>query len=329
MSLDAGTGVHLGGEAEAAFGLAVPELGFVMFQMTFAIITAAIIAGAVADRMKFSAFLLFVILWSILVYAPVAHWVWSPEGALFAMGALDFAGGAVVHVNAGVAGLVAAIILGPRSKRPDEPFAPHNLVLTVIGSALLWVGWFGFNAGSAIEADGQAALAMVNTQIAAAAGALAWMGLEWILLKKPSVLGLCTGAVAGLVGITPAAGLVELSAAAPIGAAGAAAAYIAVAFLKPALKYDDSLDAFGVHGAAGLAGAALTGVFTTEAVSGVAGGLGQTIVQLQAVGIVAAYSAVASAVLLLLLRFTIGLRVSKEIEVDGLDYALHGETLHS
>lgn len=325
VSLDPAAGVWIGGEAAGGFGLAVPELAFAMFQLTFAAIAPAIVAGAVADRMKFSAWVLFVALWSLLVYAPVAHWVWSPGGVLFAMGALDFAGGAVVHINAGVAGLVAALMLGKR--KASEPLTPHNLVLTLIGASLLWVGWFGFNAGSAIEADGQAALAMLNTQLAAAAAALVWMSLEWLLLKKPSLLGLATGAVAGLVAITPAAGLVETGAAMPIGAAGAIAAYLAVAYLKPALKYDDSLDAFGVHGAAGLAGAALTGWFASEAVSGVAGGAGQVLIQLQAAGLTALYSAIATALILLLLRFTIGLRVAPEAEREGLDYSLHGETL--
>ena len=325
VSLDAASGVWLGGAADGAFGLAVPEFAFAMFQLTFAAITPAIIVGSVADRMKFSAFVLFVALWTVLVYAPVAHWVWHPAGFLFTLGALDFAGGTVVHVNAGVAGLVAALFLGKR--KAHEPHTPHNLVLTVMGAALLWVGWFGFNAGSAIEADGQAALAMYNTQVAAAAGALAWMLLEWLLLKKPSVLGLVTGAVAGLVAITPAAGLVEPSASLPIGAAGSLGAYLAVAYLKPALKYDDALDAFGVHGAAGLVGAGLTGWFAAEAVGGYAGSLGQVLIQLQAVGITALYSALATALILLLLRFTIGLRVSQEVEYEGLDYALHGESV--
>jgi len=325
VSLDAAAGVWIGGTAEGAFGLAVPEFAFAMFQLTFAAITPAIIVGSVADRMKFSAFVLFVALWSLLVYAPVAHWVWHPAGFLFAMGALDFAGGTVVHVNAGVAGLVAALFLGKR--KSHEPHMPHNLLLTVMGACLLWVGWFGFNAGSAIEADGQAALAMLNTQAAAAGAALTWMLLEWLILKKPSVLGLATGAVAGLVAITPAAGLVAPSASLPIGAAGALAAYLAVAYLKPALKYDDALDAFGVHGAAGLAGAALTGWFASEAVGGVGGSLPQVWIQLQAVGVTALYSAVVTAAILLVLRVTVGLRVSAEAESEGLDYALHGESV--
>lgn len=325
VSLTPTQGTWLGGSASGAFGLGVPEFAFAMFQLTFAAITPALIIGSVADRMKFSAFVLFVALWSLLVYAPVAHWVWSPAGFLFKLGALDFAGGTVVHVNAGVAGLVAALFLGKR--RVAEPHTPHNLVLTVIGASLLWVGWFGFNAGSAIEADGQAAIAMYNTQVAAAAAGLTWMLLEWLLLKKPSVLGLATGAVAGLVAITPAAGLVEPAASLPIGAAGAVAAYGAVAYLKPLLKYDDSLDAFGVHGVAGLVGAALTGWFASKAVGGYAGGLEQVLIQLQAVGMTAAYSAGATALILLVLRLTIGLRVSPEAESEGLDYALHGESV--
>jgi len=325
VSLDPAAGVWLGEGAPGAFGAAVPELGFAMFQLTFAAITPAIIAGAVADRMKFSAFAVFVALWSLLVYAPVAHWVWNPGGFLFAWGALDFAGGTVVHVNAGVAGLTAALALGPR--QAQEPLTPHNLMLTVIGGSLLWVGWFGFNAGSAIEADGQAALAMLNTQLAGAAAAAAWTGLEWIKLRKPSVLGLVTGAIAGLVAITPAAGLVHPWAAPLIGIAGALAAYAAVAYLKPKYRYDDSLDAFGVHGAAGLAGAILTGLFALDVAGGVAGRWVQLGVQLAAVGITALYSAAVTAALLWLLQRVMGLRVSPDVEREGLDYALHGETL--
>ena len=326
VSLDPAAGVWLGEDAPGAFGAAVPELGFAMFQLTFAAITPAIIAGAVADRMKFSAFAVFVALWSLLVYAPVAHWVWNPGGFLFAWGALDFAGGTVVHVNAGVAGLTAALALGPR--RALEPLTPHNLILTVIGASLLWVGWFGFNAGSAIEADGQAALAMLNTQLAGAAAAAVWTGLEWIKLKKPSVLGVVTGAIAGLVAITPAAGLVHPWAAPLLGAAGAVAAYAAVAYLKPKYRYDDSLDAFGVHGAAGVAGAILTGLFAFDVAGGVAGHWVQLGVQLAAVGVTAAYSAAMTAALLWLLQRLMGLRVGPDVEREGLDYALHGETLN-
>lgn len=325
VSLDPAAGVWLGEAAPGAFGAAVPELGFAMFQLTFAAITPAIIAGAIADRMKFSAFAVFVALWSLLVYAPVAHWVWNPGGFLFAWGALDFAGGTVVHVNAGVAGLTAALMLGPR--RAQEPLTPHNLMLTVIGGSLLWVGWLGFNAGSAIEADGQAALAMLNTQLAGAAAAAAWTGLEWVKLHKPSVLGLVTGAIAGLVAITPAAGLVHPWAAPLIGAAGAFAAYAAVAYLKPKFRYDDSLDAFGVHGAAGVAGALLTGLFALDIAGGVAGRWVQLGVQLAAIGITALYSAAMTAAVLWLLQRLMGLRVTEDVEREGLDYALHGETL--
>lgn len=333
-----GSGFVLGAVADpntsditGAFGMSIPEVVFMMFQMTFAIITPALIIGSMADRIKFSSLLLFVLLWSVLVYAPVAHWVWHPSGFLFAKGVLDFAGGAVVHINSGVAALVACIMLGRRQGYGTEQFIPHNLVLTMIGASMLWVGWFGFNAGSAIEADGQAGMAFANTHIATAMAALTWMLAEWFMRKKPSLLGICSGAVAGLVGITPAAGLVGFEGAFIIGLAVGAICFFAVTFIKSWLKYDDSLDVFGVHGMGGLTGAILTGVFAKKAVGGysglVDGNAAQVMLQVEGALIVAAYSAVVTAIIILVLKMTVGMRVSKEVEREGLDRHLHGETM--
>jgi Amt family ammonium transporter len=241
----------------------IPESVFMMFQLTFAIITPALITGAIAERMKFSALLLFIAMWSLLVYVPMAHWVWEPTGWLAARGVLDFAGGTVVHINAGVSGLIAALILKPRSGFGKQAMAPHNLVLTVIGASLLWVGWFGFNAGSAGAADGRAGMAMLVTQLATAVAALSWMLAEWIRRGKPSVLGMVSGAVAGLVAITPASGFVDASGALVIGAVAGVACYWAATSLKSKFGYDDSLDVFGVHAVGGIIGALLTGVFAT------------------------------------------------------------------
>jgi Amt family ammonium transporter len=312
-----------------AFGMSIPEVVFMMFQMTFAIITPALIIGAVADRIKFSALLIFVLLWSLLVYAPVAHWVWQPNGFLFAKGVLDFAGGSVVHINSGIAALVACLMLGRRQGYGTEQFIPHNLVLTMIGASMLWVGWFGFNAGSAIEADGQAGMAFANTHIATAMAALTWMLSEWFMRKKPSLLGVCSGAVAGLVGITPAAGLVGFDGAFIIGLAVGGICFFAVTFVKSWLKYDDSLDVFGVHGIGGLTGAILTGVFAKKAIGGYAGlvdgNAGQVWLQVQGALAVALYSAVVTAAIIFVLKLTMGVRVAPEIERDGLDRHLHGE----
>jgi len=301
---------------------AIPESVFMMFQMTFAIITPALITGAFAERMKFSAMIAFIALWSVLVYAPVAHWVWDPQGWLAAAGVLDFAGGTVVHINAGISGLVAAIIIGPRTGFGKEPMPPHNLTLTVIGASLLWIGWFGFNAGSAGAADGRAGMAMLVTQLAAATGALAWMSVEWARRGKPSVLGLASGAVAGLVGITPASGFVGIGGALVIGAVAGVAAYWASTSLKAMLGYDDSLDVFGVHAVAGIVGALLTGVFAVKAIGGVDGNIA-----LQAIGVVATagYAAVATMLILAIVDFTIGVRVAPEHEQNGLDIQEHGE----
>ena len=306
----------------------IPESVFVTFQMTFAIITPALIAGAFADRMKFSAMLLFLGAWSIVVYAPITHWVWG-GGFLAEEGVLDFAGGTVVHINAGVAGLVAALVLGKRRGYGTENMAPHNLVLSVIGASLLWVGWFGFNAGSAVGANGGAGMAMLVTQIAAAAAALSWMTVEWLVRGKPSVLGIISGAVGGLVAITPASGYVDPLGALVIGIAGGAACYWGAAKLKVMLGYDDSLDAFGVHGIGGIVGALLTGVFAVEAIGGAPGLLEGNAGQVwtQFVGILATviWSAVATFVILKIVQMIVGLRVDDEQEIEGLDINLHGE----
>jgi Amt family ammonium transporter len=306
-----------------------------MFQMTFAIITPALITGAFADRMKFSSMLVFMALWSLLVYAPIAHWVWQPNGFLFAAGVLDFAGGTVVHINAGVAGLVAALVIGKRKGYPNESFMPHNLVLSLIGASLLWVGWFGFNAGSALTASGRAGMAMAVTMIAAAMAALAWMFVEWAVKGKPSVLGIISGSVAGLVAITPASGFVDAIGALVIGAAAGVLCYFSATTLKHALGYDDSLDAFGVHGVGGIIGALLTGVFARTAIGGgpafsgvIDGNTGQFLIQLEGVAYTIVYCGIVSFILLKLVDLVLGLRVEEEVERDGLDIALHGEAVH-
>jgi Amt family ammonium transporter len=310
----------------------IPETVFMVFQMTFAIITPALIAGAFADRMKFSAMLWFMGLWSIIVYSPICHWVWG-GGFLGGLGVKDFAGGTVVHINAGVAGLVCALVLGKREGFGTENMAPHNLVLSLIGASLLWVGWFGFNAGSELASDGTAGMAMAVTQIATATAALAWMFYEWIGRGKPSVLGIISGAVAGLVAITPASGFVGPTGALIIGIVAGIACAWAASSLKPMLGYDDSLDAFGVHGVGGFVGAILTGVFISGAFGGV--GLDKDVtmghqVWIQFLGTLATiiWSGVASFVILKVIDTTIGLRVSKQVEIEGLDINLHGEIVH-
>jgi len=320
-------------ESSHALAGTIPESVFMTFQMTFAIITPALITGAFADRMKFSAMLVFMGLWSLVVYAPIAHWVWG-GGFLGGLGVLDFAGGTVVHINAGVAGLVAALVLGKRVGYGVENMAPHNLVLSLTGASLLWFGWFGFNAGSAVAANGLAGTAMMNTQVATAAAALTWMFLEWIFQSKPSVLGILSGAIAGLVAITPAAGFVAPAGALWVGLAGSACAYFGSVFLKRALGYDDSLDVFGVHGIAGIVGALLTGVFATSAINSLGSGLvdgnaGQVATQIQGIAATIAYCAVTTFILLKLVDLLVGLRVSREIEIEGLDVNLHGETVHA
>ncbi len=305
---------------------AVPESVFVTFQMTFAIITPALITGAFADRMKFSSMLVFMILWSLIVYAPVAHWVWG-GGFLGGEGVLDYAGGTVVHINAGVAGLVACIVLGKRYGYRQENMAPYNLTFALIGASMLWVGWFGFNAGSAVAADFRAGMAMLATQVATAAAAIAWMLAEWIVHKKPSVLGIISGAVGGLVAITPAAGFVDPMGALFIGLASGVLCFFAATSLKKALGYDDSLDVWGVHGVGGIVGAVLTGVFAVEAIGGTAGSLGQVITQIEGIGATILWSGVMTFILLKLIDIVMGIRVTKEQEVEGLDISLHGESI--
>ncbi|WP_369659958.1 ammonium transporter [Variovorax sp. V15] len=304
----------------------VPESVYAMFQLTFAIITTALVLGAFVERMRFSAILWFALLWSVLVYAPVAHWVWEPGGWLAQMGALDFAGGSVVHVNAGIAGLVCAYALGSRKGYGREAFEPYNLAFTMTGAGLLWVGWFGFNAGSAVAADGRAGLAMLVTHIAAAAGAMSWMLGEWIVRRSPSLLGLCSGLVAGLVAITPAAGFVTPPAALAIGAIAGLACYWGATGLKHLLGADDSLDVFGVHGIGGIVGALLTGVFADARISGATG---DVLTQAIAVGSVAIFSATGTAVVLFLVHVIVGLRVDADSEQLGLDLAQHREHLGS
>ncbi|UKD11210.1 ammonium transporter [Burkholderia aenigmatica] len=300
----------------------IPESVYFVYQMTFAIITPALICGAFADRMKFSAMLVFMTLWSLIVYVPIAHMVWEPTGWLSSDGVLDFAGGTVVHINAGIAGLVSCLMLGKRVGFGRESMAPHNLVLTMIGGSMLWVGWFGFNAGSAVAADGRAGFAMLTTQVATACAALGWMFAEWISHGKPSVLGIVSGAVAGLVAITPAAGFVGVTGALAIGIAAGVVCFWSATWLKSKLGYDDSLDAFGVHGVGGILGALLTGVFAVKDIGGADGSL---LLQAKGVLITLVYSGVLSFVLLKLIDLTIGLRVSEEEEREGLDVVLHGE----
>jgi Amt family ammonium transporter len=308
----------------------IPETVFMTFQMTFAIITPALITGALADRMKFSSLLVFLSLWMVLVYAPITHWVWG-GGFLGDAGVLDFAGGTVVHINSGIAALVGALVLGKRRGYGTENMAPHNLVLSLIGASLLWVGWFGFNAGSAVAANGSAGMAMAVTQIAAAAAAVSWMLVEWMFRGKPSVLGIVSGAIAGLVAITPASGYVDPSGALIIGIAAGVICYWGAVVLKPKMGYDDSLDVFGVHGLGGITGALLTGVFAVEAIGGTPGLLegnpGQVLIQLEGIAATIIYCAVATFVILKVIDAIMGLRVDEESEVGGLDYNLHGETI--
>jgi Amt family ammonium transporter len=307
----------------------VPETVFVMFQMTFAIITPALVVGGFAERMKFSSMLLFSLLWLLVVYVPVCHWVWG-GGWLQKMGLLDYAGGTVVHVNAGVAALVAALVLGRRKGFPDTAMPPHNLTMAVTGAGMLWVGWYGFNAGSAVAADGNAGMALLVTHLGAASGCLAWMACEWIAFKKPSVLGIVTGMVAGLGTITPGSGSVGPLGAILIGGTAGLVCFLATHYMKRKLKVDDSLDVFPVHGVGGALGTTLTGVFV-----GVLGGAGlaagmtmgkQVMVQLTGVVAVLAWSAIATYVILKITDLLLGLRVTGEEETEGLDTTQHNET---
>jgi Amt family ammonium transporter len=314
-------------------GVFIPEILFAMFQCKFAIITPALIIGAFAERIKFSGFLLFSALWAIVVYSPMAHWVWG-GGWMQEMGAIDFAGGTVVHINAGVSALVMAIMLGRRKgyRTIGHPIPPHNIPFVVLGTALLWLGWFGFNAGSGLAADGIAANALLVTHLATAVAALVWMTLEWVTNKKPSVVGICTGSIAGLVAITPAAGTVDVLGAFVIGIVSGVVCFMAVAWVKPKLKYDDSLDAFGVHGVGGFVGTILTGIFATQLISGEGGVQGalygdfhQLWVQIVCnVGAIA-YSAVMTFILFKIVDKVVGLRVDKRDESIGLDITQHGE----
>jgi Amt family ammonium transporter len=308
----------------------IPEYIFIVYQLTFAAITVALASGAYIERMKFSAWILFSVLWMTLVYLPVAHWVWG-GGFLSRMGALDFAGGTVVHINAGAAALVGALILG---RRKEKALLPGNLTLVITGAGLLWFGWFGFNAGSALAANGLAGAAFINTNTATAVAALSWMVVEWMHSKKPTVLGLASGAVGGLVAITPAAGFVNIAGAICIGMAAGIIPFFAVALLKPKLGYDDTLDAFGIHGVGGTIGAILTGVFADPSVNEAGKGLlfgnaGQLWTQIVASFITFAYSAIATAIIFMIIKVTIGVRVEEEEEVMGLDESQHGEKAYN
>jgi Amt family ammonium transporter len=304
-------------------GLTIPESVYAMFQGTFAIITPALICGSFAERMKFSALMWFMGLWLLLVYCPVAHWMWEPSG-WFAATQLDFAGGTVVHINAGIAGLATALMLGKRQGLGKEVMAPHNLTLTVIGASLLWVGWFGFNAGSAVASDGRAGMAFAVTHLATAAAALSWMFTEWLIKGKPSVLGIASGAVAGLVAITPASGFVDPNASVLIGVVAGIICFIASTSVKRAFGYDDSLDAFGVHGIGGIIGALLTGALVSKAISGATGSV---LLQLKGVTATLLWSFGVSLILLKLIDLIIGIRVSSDDEREGLDISQHGESI--
>jgi Amt family ammonium transporter len=308
----------------------IPELLFVAFQGTFAAITLALISGSYIERMKFSAWLLFSILWVSFVYVPVAHWVWG-NGFLAKLGALDFAGGTVVHINAGIAGLVGALILG---KRKDTALIPSNLPMVVIGTGLLWFGWFGFNAGSAVASNALASVALLNTNVATAVAALSWMFVEWLHAKKPTVLGFASGAIAGLVAITPAAGFVNVIGAIIIGLVAGVVPYFAVAVLKHKLGYDDALDVFGIHGVAGILGAILTGVFADPSINEAGKGLlygnpGQVLIQILSVVVTIVYDAIATFVILIVAKALTGLRVSPEEETAGLDSSQHREKAYN
>ncbi|GBR11618.1 ammonium transporter [Gluconobacter frateurii] len=325
----------LGAGTAAAVPMTIPESVYMMFQMTFAVITPALITGAYAERMKFSSMCVFTILWLLMVYAPVAHWVWSPTGWVAGLGAVDFAGGTVVHINSGVAGLVCAYVLGKRRGIGTDDMSPFNLTYAIIGASLLWVGWFGFNAGSALGANGRAGMAMLTTQLAAAAGGVAWMIVEWARTGKPTALGIISGVVAGLVAITPAAGFVLPGGAVVIGLIAGAVCFWSATWLKHALGYDDSLDAFGVHGTGGIIGALLTGVLAYGPLSatdanpkGTVGSLSQLLAQAEAVCVTIVWCVIMTFVILKILDRVMGLRVSAEEELEGLDMTMHGERIN-
>lgn len=307
----------------------IPQLLFAVFQMTFAVLTACLITGSWAGRVKFSAMLAFMVVWSLAVYAPICHWVWASDGFFFKLGALDYAGGTVVHINAGIAGLVGALMLGKRKGYGVTPMQPANLTIAVIGAAVLWVGWMGFNGGAGLAADGRAAMAIVVSQIAAAGGLVAWMAAEWAYRGKPSLLGMFSGAIAGLVGITPGSGFVEPLPALAIGIAAGLVCFWSVTILKRKLGYDDALDGWGVHGVGGIVGALLTGVFATARVTGTDLPPVMTQVGIQALSVIATlvYGGLMSGVILYVIDKVMGLRVSADDEQIGLDLALHGERI--
>ena len=324
--------VFLAGIGADTMSGTIPETVFIMFQLTFAIITPALIVGAFAERMKFSAMLLFSAIWSLVVYAPICHMAWSGDGSYFGniLSALDFAGGTVVHVNAGIAALVAVLVIGNRNGHPKTPMPPHSLTLAVVGASMLWVGWFGFNAGSALAADGAAGMAMLVTQVSTATAALTWMAVEWVKHGKPSVLGIITGAVAGLVAITPASGFVGPMGAIAIGFVSGFACFYGSTSLKQNLGYDDSLDVFGVHGIGGIVGCILTGIFVSEGLGGqgLAAGvtIGQQVVaQVLSLLVTIIYSGILSFIILKIVDAIVGLRVDEDQEQEGLDLALHSE----
>lgn len=331
---------HVGMKPNSDYAATIPALAFMMFQCMFAVITPALITGAFAERMKFGTYLVFMLLWATFVYDPIAHWVWGAGGWLHQMGALDFAGGTVVHMSSGYSALVAALLIGRRKGYPQQEMRPHNLVWTLLGTGLLWFGWFGFNAGSALAANGEAALAFTTTNTATAAGALGWMFVEWIRTRRPTALGAASGAVAGLVGITPACGFVGVLPSIIIGAGAGIICFFAVG-LKPRLGYDDSLDTFGVHGIGGTWGALATGLFAAYSITGLttpngghANGLfygnpGQMIPQFAGVGATIVYAVVVSFILLKILDATMGLRVTGREEDSGLDVSQHGEEAYS
>ncbi|EAG5996126.1 ammonium transporter, partial [Listeria monocytogenes] len=320
---------NVGFAANATYSDAIPHVLFMMFQMTFAILTVAIISGAFAERMNFSAYLIFIILWSLLVYSPVAHWVWGDGGWLRNLGALDFAGGNVVHISSGVTGLVLAIMIG-RRKEADSA-SPHNLPLALIGGILVWFGWYGFNVGSALTIDNVAMTAFVNTNTAAAAGIIGWGLVEWLTNKKPTMLGTISGAIAGLVSITPAAGFVTVPSSLIIGFFGGALCFWAVFWLKGKVKYDDALDAFGLHGIGGIWGGIATGLFATTKVNEAGadglfyGNASLVVKQLIAIGSTVAYVAVVTALIVVIIKLFLPIRVNEEQEYKGLDLTLHGE----
>ena len=307
----------------------IPQLLFAVFQMTFAVLTACLITGSWAGRVKFSAMLAFMVVWSLAVYAPICHWVWASDGFFFKLGALDYAGGTVVHINAGIAGLVGALMLGKRKGYGVTPMQPANLTIAVIGAAVLWVGWMGFNGGAGLAADGRAAMAIVVSQIAAAGGLVAWMAAEWAYRGKPSLLGMISGAIAGLVGITPGSGFVEPLPALAIGIAAGLVCFWSVTILKRKLGYDDALDGWGVHGVGGIVGALLTGVFATARVTGTDLPPVMTQVGIQALSVIATlvYGGLMSGVILYVIDKEMGLRVSADDEQIGRDLALHGERI--